>query len=245
MLKDKTLQVFQIPALRDNYIYILHERTQGKTTVVDPSLAKPVNDFLSKKNLRLDFIWNTHHHFDHTGGNRELKKKWNCPVYGYKEDAFRIPEIDRTLEEGEVFYFGKIRVEVLFIPGHTLGHIAFWLPEEKYLFCGDTLFSIGCGRLFEGTPKMMFNSLQKIKNLPLDTQIYCAHEYTEDNAQFALSVDKNNTKLQKRAQAVKLLRQKNQPTVPSSLKEELETNPFLKAKTSLEFKILREKKDCF
>lgn len=245
MLKSEVVQVFQIPALRDNYIYVLHEEMQHKTAVVDPSLAEPVNDFLNQKNLHLDSIWNTHHHFDHTGGNQELKKKWKCPVYGYKEDAYRILDIDKTLEEREVFYFGKTRVEVLFIPGHTLGHIAFWLSEEKYLFCGDTLFSLGCGRLFEGTPEMMFNSLQKIKKLPVETQIYCAHEYTEDNARFALSVDKNNTELQKRAQAVKLLRQKNQPTVPSSLKEELETNPFLKVKTSSEFKILREKKDSF
>lgn len=244
-VKDKTIQVFQIPALRDNYIYILHEKNQDQTTVIDPSLAKPVNDFLREHNLKLNFIWNTHHHWDHTGGNQELKKKWNCPVYGYKGDAFRIPEMDKTLEEGEAFYFGKTRIEVLFIPGHTLGHIAFWLPEEKSLFCGDTLFSLGCGRLFEGTSEMMFNSLQKIKALPPDTQIYCAHEYTEDNARFALSVDKTNTALQKRARAVKLLRQKNQPTVPSSLKEELAVNPFLKAKTPSEFKVLRKKKDCF
>ena len=243
--KSSSLQVFQIPVLTDNYIYVLHEPLSCQTAVVDPALSGPVSDFLDRKGFSLDFIFNTHHHLDHTGGNRELKKQWNCQIYGFEGDSFRIPGVDKTLKDREVFYFGKVRVEVLFIPGHTLGHIAFWLAGEKRLFCGDTVFAMGCGRLFEGAPEMMFQSLRKIKALPPDTQIYCAHEYTEDNARFALSVDKNNQKLRERARAVRILRGQNKSTVPFSLKEELETNPFLRAETSREFKILREKKDCF
>ena len=244
--KEKSsFQVFQIPALRDNYIYILHESLTGKTAVIDPSVAEPVEDFLKQKNLPLNFIFNTHHHWDHTGGNQDLKKNRACEIYALKDDAHRIPGTDKLLKPGEIFYFGKSRVEVLFVPGHTLGHIAFFFSEEKHLFCGDTLFAMGCGRLFEGTAEMMFQSLEKIKTLPEETQIYCGHEYTEDNARFALTVDPQNAKLKERARAVKSLRAQNKSTVPFSLKEELETNPFLRARTAREFQTLREKKDVF
>lgn len=218
------LKVYIIPALQDNYIYILKNETH--TAVVDPSEAAPVINFLNKKQWKLDFIFNTHHHYDHTGGNSELKKTWPCLVYGFEKDRHRLPEIDRTLKEEEEFFFGPTKIRTLFIPGHTLGHIAFYFIKEKYLFCGDTLFAMGCGRLFEGSPQQMYQSLDKIKQLPKETLIYCGHEYTEANGNFALSIDKSNFFLKKRMGKVKLLRKNLEPTVPFTLKEELETNPF-------------------
>ena len=190
-------------------------------------------------------ILNTHHHGDHIGGNLDIKKKWGVQIYGYEKDAHRISGIDRKLKENEVFLFGSSKVQVLFVPGHTSGHIAFYFPKEKYLFCGDTLFAMGCGYLFEGSYKEMFESLQKIKNLPEDTQVFCAHEYTEKNASFALSVNKSNLDLQKRFEEVKKLRKEKKTTIPFYLKEELLTNPFLRAKNLSEFTILREKKNQF
>ena len=239
------LQVFQLPVLQDNYIYILHSENAGKTAVVDPALAEPVGLFLKEKNWTLDFIFNTHHHWDHTGGNLELKKVWNCRILGFAEDAHRIPGIDQHLQEEEEFTFDDLPCRVLFFPGHTLGHIAYWFFEEKKLFIGDTLFAMGCGRLFEGSPKQMFNSLNCIKSFPSDTEIFCAHEYTEKNGRFALSVDPQNQDLKNRMTEVQTSRRKNQSTVPFFLSEELKTNPFLRASTLEEFTHLRKKRDIF
>ena len=239
------LQVFQIPVLLDNYIYLLQDKNTGKTAVVDPALASPVENFLKEKNYSLDFILNTHHHPDHVGGNRQLKQKTQCEVVGFAEDAHRIPGISRFVKEGEELSLGPFLFRVLFLPGHTLGHIAYWFFKEKKLFVGDTLFAMGCGRLFEGTPKQMFKSLNQIKKLPEDTEVFCAHEYTEKNAHFALSVEPQNPALQKRMQKVKEERKQNKATVPFFLSEELQTNPFLRAKTLEEFTLLREKRDVF
>ena len=245
MKKQHRLQVFQLPVLQDNYIYILRDENTQKTAVVDPALSEPVNLFLKEKNWKLNFIFNTHHHWDHTGGNIKLKKKWNCQIFGFEEDAHRIPEIDKYLQEGEEFIFGEFPCRVLFLPGHTLGHIAYWFFEEKKLFIGDTLFAMGCGRLFEGSPQQMFASLNQIKTFPPETKIFCAHEYTEKNGRFALSLDTQNQNLKNRMQEVKAHRKKNQPTVPFFLSEELETNPFLRADTLEEFTQLRKKRDVF
>ena len=238
-----SLKVYTIPALQDNYIYVLKNETH--TAVVDPSEAAPVIKFLQERKWTLDFIFNTHHHFDHTGGNRELKKIWPCQVVGFKQDSHRIPEIDKMLQDGEEFSFGRTLLKVIFIPGHTLGHIAFYLPEEKSLFCGDTLFGMGCGRLFEGSPRQMHSSLEKLKQLPKETLIYCGHEYTEGNGNFALSVDQDNPFLKKRMKKIRLLRENLQPTIPFTLQEELDTNPFMRAKSVEEFARLRELKDHF
>ena len=237
------LKVYQVPALQDNYIYIL--KTETQVAVVDPSEAAPVMEFLEKKKWSLHFIFNTHHHWDHTGGNKELKKLYSSKVFGFEKDRHRIPGIDRTLKDEEEFLFGVTKAKVIFIPGHTLGHIAFYFPEEKYLFCGDTLFAMGCGRLFEGTAEQMFESLRRLKELPRETLVFCGHEYTEANGNFALSVDINNPLLKKRMEKVRLLRRDNQSTVPFTLKEELDTNPFLRAKSVEELARLRELKDHF
>ena len=216
-----------------------------KTAVVDPALAQPVNTFLKSKNWKLDFILNTHHHWDHTGGNKMLKQEWNCLVVGFSRDTHRIPEIDIQLNEGEEFKLGSSMSRILFLPGHTLGHIAYWFWKEKKLFCGDTLFAMGCGRLFEGTYQQMFDSLHQVKKLPPETKIYCAHEYTEKNGHFALSVKPHNTDLQKRMNKVEEKRKNNLPTVPFFLSEDLKTNPFLQANTLEQFRQFRKKRDLF
>ena len=242
---DGSLRVFQLPVLQDNYIYIIHHENTKNTAVVDPALSEPVNLFLKEKNWKLDFIFNTHHHWDHTGGNRELKEKWSCKIFGFKEDAYRIPGIDQPLQEGEEFHFGKSLCRILFLPGHTLGHIAYCFLEEKKLFIGDTLFAMGCGRLFEGSPRQMFSSLKKVKSLPGEMEVFCAHEYTEKNGRFALSVDSENQNLKNRMKEVAEKRKKKLPTVPFLLSEELKTNPFLRASSLEEFTLLRKKRDVF
>jgi len=244
-LKAKNLEIFQLAVLEDNYIYILHDKDTKKTAVVDPSVAEPVQQFLYKKNWNLSFILNTHHHWDHTGGNRKLKKEWECKVAGFSQDAHRIPEIDIQLNEGDIFSFGNTSCKVLFLPGHTIGHIAFWFSREKTLFCGHTLFAIGCGRLFEGSHRQMFDSLNIIKRLPKNTEIYCAHEYTEKNGQFALTVDPQNQALKQRMKQVRAQRKLRKSTIPFFLAEDLKTNPFLRAKKLSAFKDLRIKKDSF
>ncbi len=239
------LEVFQLPVLQDNYIYILRDSLKEKTAVVDPALSEPVKAFLKQKNWKLDLILNTHHHPDHTGGNLSLKQEWPCGVAGFSEDAHRIPGINWLLKEGEGGHFGSFKFKVLFLPGHTLGHIAYWFFEEKKLFIGDTLFAMGCGRLFEGTARQMFESLRQVKNLPEDTEIFSAHEYTEKNGHFALSQDSKNPDLKARMKKVRDKRAKNQPTVPFFLSEELKTNPFLRARNLEEFRLLRQKRDRF
>ena len=240
-----SFKIHQIPLWEDNYIYLLHEKQSNKTAVIDPGEAQTVNRFLKTKNLKLDCILSTHHHFDHTGGNLKLKEDWDCKIYGYKEDAQRIPGIDISLKEGDQVFVGSLCFEVLYVPGHTLGHIAFWNKQNQVLFCGDTLFAMGCGRLFEGTPEQMFSSLNKIKKLPKKSLIYCAHEYSLNNAEFALSIEPSNLDLKKRFQKISALRKQNQETVPFYLEEEFATNPFLRAESISEFAKIRKLKDQF
>ena len=240
------MKVYQIPCLADNYIYILRDEKSDKTAAIDPSLSEPVNQFLKTKDWSLDFIFNTHHHFDHTGGNLELKKEWGCEIYGYEKDSHRVPGIDKELKDEEEFFFGETLFKTIFTPGHTSGHVVFWLPEEKKLFCGDTLFAMGCGRLFEGTAEEMFESLKKIKKLPKDTLVYCAHEYSQKNAQFALSLGGGqNPHLKTRSLSIKNLRGKQESTIPFSLQEDLLTNPFLQADTCEKFAKIRTLRDQF
>ena len=355
-MKYKAGKIHQIPLWEDNYIYILQEGE--KAVAIDPGDFETVQYFLSQKKLKLKLILNTHHHFDHVGGNKKLKEYWSCPIYAHQKDAHRIPGLDfltiqdqltkenklsrqnqffikdkssreektcnfkksdalneytiqaessmkadflnkglffdkgrlsdnskdlkkeytiqaessmkadflnkdlffdegrlsdnskdlkkdQLLEEGDEFSAGSFHFKVLFTPGHTLGHIIFWDQKNKLLFCGDTLFAMGCGRLFEGNPEQMFQSLGQIKKLPLDTLIYSAHEYTLKNAEFALSIEPANKELKKRYEKVKKIRENQQATIPFLLKEELLTNPFLRAKSVSEFAKIRKLRDRF
>ncbi|DBB09742.1 TPA: hypothetical protein ACH3X3_001377 [Trebouxia sp. C0006] len=222
------LEVQRIPCLSDNYVWLLQEKTSGKVAVVDPSEFKPVASAIQERGLKLDYILNTHHHWDHTGGNEELKSKFQCTIVGPKADKGRIPGIDIALADGESWQFGDLEMQVFDTPGHTRGHITLWFPQVQALFPGDTLFALGCGRMFEGNAQQMWTSLSKLKPLPPATKVFCAHEYTQSNAKFALSIDPDNHALQKRAALVNDLRKQGIPTIPSTLQEELDTNPFLR-----------------
>ncbi|MGZ3696358.1 MAG: hydroxyacylglutathione hydrolase, partial [Bdellovibrionota bacterium] len=186
------IEVHQLPALSDNYIYVLREKASGLVAVVDPSLARPVSDFLRARGWKLDFIFNTHHHRDHVGGNLELKQKFGCEIIGNSGDKARIPGIDRTVSAGQDFLFGEEQVHVFGADGHTRGHIVYWMPDSKALFCGDVIFSLGCGKLFEGNAEEMWATLSRLRDLPDDTLVYCAHEYTLENAAYAFTVDPHN-----------------------------------------------------
>ncbi len=222
------LDIIQIPVLNDNYIYLLHDSSSGETAVVDPTEAAPVLRALAEKNWTLTHIFNTHHHWDHVGGNLYLKEKTGCCVIASAYDQERIPGIDKQLIDGDTLRLGDEAIDIIATPGHTLGHIVYFCRQQHALFCGDTLFSLGCGRLFEGTPEQMWHSLQKIRALPDDTKIYCAHEYTENNAHFALSVDPDNAALKHYNATILRLRAKNQPTIPTTLAQEKACNPFLR-----------------
>jgi len=253
------MEIIPIQCLSDNYAYIINDKNSKMVGVVDPSESKPIISFLTKNNLKLNYILNTHHHFDHIGGNIELKKLYNSKVVGFVGDKHRIPGIDITLKDNEIWNFANSLVRVLHIPGHTLGHVCFFFEKEKIAFTGDTLFSLGCGRIFEGDHKQMLNSLNRIKELPKDTKIYCGHEYTFKNAEFCMKHDENNISLKKKFEIIKKLRSKNLPTIPTILKDELNSNIFLrcdendlKIKLNMQnskdfevFKKIRDLKDTF
>ena len=222
------MQITPIPCSVDNYAYIINDNNSKIVGVVDPSEASPIVSFLNKKNLKLNYILNTHNHFDHVGGNTELKKLYNAKVVGFIGDKHRIPGIDIALNNNEKWVFGNSQVKILHVPGHTLGHICFFFEKEKVAFTGDTLFSLGCGRIFEGDHKQMLESLNKIKKLPKNTNIYCGHEYTYKNAKFCMKYDEDNINLKKRFGIIKKLRSKNLPTIPTSLADELSSNIFLR-----------------
>lgn len=224
-----TLEIEQIPTRSDNYVYLIRESGQGKVGVVDPSDAEPVIEALDRLGWTLTHILNTHHHNDHTGGNLELKEKYGCEVVGPLADHDRIAGIDIDVADGDTYTFGDAVVKVYDTPGHTRGHIGFWFEESKALFCGDTLFALGCGRVFEGTFEQMWESLGKLRALPDDTMVYCAHEYTQANAKFAVTIETGNQALIDRAAEIDALRAENKRTVPSLLGLEKETNPFLRA----------------
>lgn len=222
------LEVYQFPCLSDNYGYLIHDTVNNLTATIDTPEIGPINKALADKGWKLTHILNTHHHFDHAGGNLELKSQWNCTIVGAKSDAKRIPGIDIEMTDGEIYHFGDHQAMVFDVSGHTIGHIAFYFADDHMLFSGDALFALGCGRLFEGTPEQMWTSLSKLKALPDATTVYCAHEYTAANAAFALSVEPDNQALQSRAAEIKSLRAANKPTVPSNLGVEKATNPFLR-----------------
>ena len=247
-----------IPCLSDNYSYVIHEKETDIVSIVDPSEFEACDKVINKYK-KLDFILNTHHHTDHVGANLELKTKYDSKILGSNLDKDRIPGIDICLNENQKQKIGNLEFEVILIPGHTKGHIAFFFSNEKIAFTGDTLFSLGCGRVFEGTHEEMFNSLNKIKNLPPDTKIYCGHEYTKSNLNFCLAYDSKNTFLKEREIDIKKKLDSNQPTIPSTLSQEIKTNIFLRCndpeikhslglKDSSEFEVfskLRDLKDSF
>ncbi|NEQ39547.1 MAG: hydroxyacylglutathione hydrolase [Okeania sp. SIO3I5] len=228
------MKIYRLPALSDNYIFLLHDPNQNIGAVVDPAEVRPVQEKLELLGAELVAIFNTHHHSDHVGANQQLIRKFpKLKVYGGIEDRGRIPGQQVFLQEGDRVQFGQRVGEVLFVPGHTSGHIAYYFPpvvtgETGELFCGDTLFAGGCGRLFEGTPAQMVESLSKLRNLADNTRIWCAHEYTLKNLQFAITVDEQNADLKSRFAEVKEARSRNEATVPSMIGVEKRTNPFLR-----------------
>ena len=239
------MKVEIIPCLQDNYSYLIIDEDKLEACVVDPSEAKPIIDYLSGKNIKLKYILNTHHHYDHIGGNTELKKKFGSVVLGFNGDAKRIPEIDILLKDNEIWNSGNFKAKIIHIPGHTLGHICFYFFDENLLFTGDTLFSLGCGRIFEGTYEQMYDSLNKLKSLPKETKIYCGHEYTLNNSKFCLEHDSENSSLLKKIEFIKKQRNNNLPTIPSTLQDEIDCNIFLRANDLKTFSKLRDLKDNF
>lgn len=228
------MQIHRLSVLTDNYIFLLHDPEQNVAVVVDPAEAQPVLHQLKQLNATLIAIFNTHHHHDHVGGNRQLLQAFpKAVVYGGVEDRGRIPGQSVFLQEGDLVTFANRTAEIFFVPGHTRAHIAYYFPADVpngagELFCGDTIFAGGCGRLFEGTPAQMVDSLNKLRTLPDNTRIWCAHEYTLKNLQFALTVDTKNSRLQQRFAEVKAARDRSEATIPSVLGIEKQTNPFLR-----------------
>ena len=222
------LQVHQFPCLGDNYGYLVHDPDSGLTASIDSPDAAAIRRELDARGWKLDYILNTHHHQDHAGGNLALKASTGCTIVGARADAERIPGIDIFVSDGDSFALGEHTARIIETPGHTRAHICYLFEADRVAFVGDTLFSMGCGRLFEGTPAQMWTSLQKIMQLPDETKVFCAHEYTQSNGRFALSMEPDNPALLARMREVAALRAADQPTVPSTLGTEKATNPFLR-----------------
>lgn len=223
------IEIRQFACLADNYGYLIRDHETGDVAAIDTPDAGAINTQLDAAGWRLTHIFNTHHHWDHTGGNLALKDKWGCEIIGPKAEAAQIPGLDVAVGDGDLVMLGASKATVYDTPGHTSGHIIFHFTEDGAAFVGDTIFAMGCGRLFEGTAEQMWASLSKIAALPSQTKLYCAHEYTQANAAFALSVDPANAQLQSRAREVDRLRAAGAPTIPTDVAIELQTNPFLRA----------------
>jgi hydroxyacylglutathione hydrolase len=223
------LELVTLPALSDNYTYLLHDSDTGATACIDVPDAKPILDALAERGWALTEIWLTHHHHDHIGGVEDLLKVHDAKVTGATADRHRLPPLNREVGDGDRFEFGGEMVDVLDVSGHTVGHIAFALPSSGYVFTADSLMALGCGRLFEGTAAQMWGSLQKLVALAPETLVCSGHEYTQANARFAITIDPDNADLKARIDRISSLRERNEPTVPSKLSEEVATNPFLRA----------------
>ncbi|MDB9811311.1 hydroxyacylglutathione hydrolase [Candidatus Pelagibacter sp.] len=234
-----------IPCLQDNYSYLLIDEKNNTACVIDPSESDPIIEFLEINKIKLKFILNTHHHYDHVGGNQKLKKKYGAKVLGYKEDKEKIPEIDILLSDQEIWKHENFETKIIHIPGHTLGHIGFYFFNENAVFTGDTLFSLGCGKIFEGTYSQMFSSLMKLKMLPKSTKIFCGHEYTKQNSRFCIVHDKKNEKLKIKINDIEKKLKKGLYTIPSTIQDELDCNIFLRSKNVETFSKLRDLKDNF
>ena len=234
-----------IPCLQDNYSYLIIDESNNNACVVDPSEAKPIINFIENRQINLKYILNTHHHYDHVGGNLELKKKYNSTIVGFEGDKDRIPEIDILVKDNQVWKEDNFEAKIIHIPGHTTGHIGFYFINEKIIFTGDTLFSLGCGKIFEGTYNQMYKSLNKLKDLPQDTKIYCGHEYTLQNSRFCIQHDPSNQNLINKILEIKKKINNGAPTVPSTLEDELKCNIFLRVNDVKSFSKLRDLKDNF
>lgn len=222
------LEIFQFPCRQDNYGVILHDSETGVTISIDAPELEAVDDVLESRGLKLTHILTTHHHMDHVEANEALKSKYGCEIIGPAEEADRIPGLDKSHGHGDSFDIGGHRIDVIGAPGHTLGQVNYHFVDQRVVFCADALFALGCGRIFEGTPEMMFTALNRLAELPDDTQVYAGHEYTLANAKFALSVDPENEELVSRAKEIELLRDNGKPTLPTTIELEKRTNPFLR-----------------
>ncbi len=229
----------------DNYAWLLTEDSSGAVAIVDPADADACIAAIEQAGGRLDLILLTHHHADHVAGTGAVRARFGCKVVGAAADAYRLPRLDRAVREGDTVPFGAARADVIETPGHTVGHISFYFADGGILICGDTLFSLGCGRLLEGTAADMFASLRKLAALPANTLVCCGHEYTQSNARFALSADPGNAALQARAADVAAARAAGRPTVPATLGGELAANPFMRAQDAAALGELRARKDRF
>ena len=237
------MEIVPVPAFSDNYIWLVHDSPSGETAVVDPGDSAPPLAEAQRRGWRITQIWNTHWHPDHTGGNLSLKEATGARISGPAGE--RVPGRDVVISEGDEVRIGDHLGKVIAVPGHTLDHIALIFEEERVAFVGDTLFAMGCGRLFEGSPQQMFRSLERLAELPPDTRLYCAHEYTLSNARFAIHADPRNATLARRLDEVTALREANRITLPTSVEQERETNPFVRATNWEEFARLRAEKDRF
>lgn len=239
------LDIVRIPVLSDNYVWLVHEQKSGETMVVDPAVATPVLAKADELGWKITAVWNTHWHPDHTGGNAEIKAATGCKIIGPAAEAARIPTLDVQVRGGDQVRLGEAIAEVIDVPAHTAGHIAYHFAVENMAFVGDTLFAMGCGRLFEGTPAQMFDNMQRLAALPPETRIYCAHEYTQSNARYALVAEPDNAAIVARMAEVDALRTRGEATVPTTIAQELATNPFMRAATVEQLAERRAAKDNF
>ncbi|QDX26492.1 hydroxyacylglutathione hydrolase [Sphingomonas suaedae] len=239
------IEVVRIPALSDNYIWLAHDAASGETIVVDPAVAEPVLEAAEARGWTISAIWNTHWHPDHTGGNAAIKDATGCSVIAPAAEAAKIPTADRLVAEGDTVKLGAFEAEVIDVPAHTAGHIAYHLPQAQIAFVGDTLFAMGCGRLFEGTPAQMFANMQRLAALPGETQVYCAHEYTQSNGRYALVAEPDNDAIARRMAEVDAMRAQGLPTVPTTIALERATNPFMRATSVEQLAERRAAKDGF
>jgi hydroxyacylglutathione hydrolase len=240
-----SLEVVRIPVLSDNYVWLIRENTSGEVMVVDPAVADPILEKAAELGWTITHIWNTHWHPDHTGGNAAIKAATGCAITGPAAEAERIPTLDVHVRGGDVVSLGTTKAHVIDVPAHTAGHIAFHFDYEGIAFVGDTLFAMGCGRLFEGTAEQMFANMRKLEALPDNTVIYCAHEYTQSNGRYALLAEPGNAALIARMDDVDAARARGEPTVPTTIALERATNPFMRASSVAELAERRAAKDSF
>ncbi|WP_353166748.1 hydroxyacylglutathione hydrolase [Acinetobacter sp.] len=239
------VHVIDVKNQLQNYIWLIEHQPSQNVIAIDPTEASLVENYCKEQQLNLEQIWLTHWHKDHIGGVPELIADRNIPVYGPREELSHIPFITHPLQHDDQFEFQGIKIDIIAVPGHTLGHIVYFIDALDSVFCGDTLFAMGCGRMFEGTAEQFYHSLNRLAALPPRTQVYCTHEYTLSNAQFALHIEPENRAIQQRAEEIKHLREQGKITLPSSIEIELETNPFLRVESAEEFARIRALKDQF
>jgi hydroxyacylglutathione hydrolase len=239
------LEIVRVPAFTDNYIWLVHDPVSDETVVVDPGDASPALDEAARRGWTIGQVWNTHWHADHTGGNASVKAANGATISGPAAEAARIPTLDVQLAEGDTVRIGSHVARVIATPGHTAGHIVFHLAGDAVLFAGDTLFAMGCGRLFEGTPDQMFANMQHLATLPGETEVFCAHEYTQSNGRYAMAAEPDNADIAARMRDVDAARAAGEATVPTTIALERATNPFLRARDAQEFAKRRAEKDNF